>query len=200
MKKSWNEVSIADWKLIKAIVESDLEPLEKNVNTIAVLEGTVPEKIWNLPMYELKKLTDSLGWIEKFDFDRQAKLGSLKLNGEKYDINTDLNRMSVAAYADFQFYMKDREKNMGLILTCFIIPEGKDYGDGYDTQELAQVFEDNLSIVFWNEVFFSLMKNCLYSIRALEIYTDWTTRKYPELRETLRERTKEIRDTFGFLL
>ena len=197
MKNSWNEVSITDWKAIKAIVESDLEPLEKNVNTIAVLKGVSPKEIWNMPMGELKMITSSLDWMDDFSFNKRANFSKIKIEGQTYDITTDLNKLSVAAYADFQFYMEKREENMGLILTCFIVPQGKDYGDGYDVKELAQVFEDKLSIVFWNEVFFSLIKNSLYLIRASEIYLDWTARKDPEIQETLRKKMKDLKDMYG---
>ena len=200
MKKSWNEVSISEWKAIKEIVESDMEPLEKNVETIAVLEGLTPNQVWAMPMYKIQQITNTMGWMENFEFNQKARLDRVKIDGQVYDITTDLNRLTVAAYSDFQFYMENRDENMGLILTCFIIPKGKEYGEGYDVKELAKLFEDKLSIVFWNEVFFSLIKNSLYSIKALEIYLDWKARRNPEIRELLNQKLTELRDTYGFLL
>lgn len=203
MKNDWKEVSISEWKQLKEIAESDMEPLEKNVETIAVLEGVPAKQVWAMPMYKIQQITNTMGWMENFNFDKKANLtnAKIKIDGQKYVITPDLNKLSVAAYADFQFYMKNRDENMGLILTCFIVPIGKDYGDGYDVQELAQLFENSLSIVFWNEVFFSLIKNSLYSIKASEIYLEWTARKEKdkEIQEKLKEKLKEIRDSYSCL-
>ena len=201
MKNDWKEVTISEWKQLKEIAESDMEPLEKNVETIAVLEGIPAKQVWAMPMYKIQQICATLGWLERFDFNNKTIPVKVKIGGKTYVITPDLNKLSVAAYADFQFYMKNRDENMGLVLTCFIVPEGKDYGDGYDVQELAQLFENSLSIVFWNEVFFSLVKNSLYSIKASEIYLEWTARKEKdkEIQEKLKEKLKEIRDSYSCL-
>lgn len=198
-KKSWNDVSISEWKALCEINERDCEDMEKNVSTLALLAGVSENDVWNTPVFELKSLFSQIGWMDEFSFNRKAKFNKLVIGDETYEVTADLNKMTIAAYVDFQIYLKDRENNMGNILTCFIVPKGKNYGEGYDTAELAKKFEDTLSIVFWNDIFFFFLKNCLYSIRATRIYLERLTKimgKNPEAERKVKE-LMELMDSYG---
>ena len=171
-KKSWDDITIADYKRICDIVEdTSMDEVSKNVACIAILCGCDEEKIWDLPMYELGMLTAKIGWVKEFNFKPSKRLPhKLSIEGEIYEIVPDLQKVSVAAYVDFQAYCENRRDNMGLILTCFVYPRGKKYAEGYDVQELSDLFERNISIVLWNDISFFLTENWLNFIRASQIY------------------------------
>lgn len=201
-KKSWNDVSITDWKKLRDISEENISEAEKNVATLAVLCEVSEDELWDMPVGELQRLQNGIDWIGKFDFNKKASHKRITIGGEKYNITTDLNKLTVAAYVDYQLYINDRDNHMGDILACFIVPEGKTYGNGYDVQELAKKIEDTVSIVFWNEIFFSLLRNSLYSIKAMQIYLTYRQKKTKdkkerEMMEEAMTKLKEMMDTLG---
>lgn len=93
------------------------------------------------------------------------------IRGTKYDCLYKLNEMSVSRFMDFQNLTKTGD--MIKILGCFLVPEGKEYGD-----DIEKVYEDlyYMSVVdaFAITNFFQLQfKVCCktlkdYSVKALK--------------------------------
>lgn len=193
-KKSWDDITLSEYRKICNIVEEKtMDEASKNVACLAILCECSEEEIWDLPMYELGSLTSEIGWAKHFDFKARRRLPHhLNIGGEMYDVVPDLQRITVAAYVDFQAYCEHRRENMGLILTCFVYPKGKKYAEGYDVRELAEKFEDNVSITLWNDIAFFLTANWLSFIRASQIYlTSIIDKMTPQEREALTESLKD---------
>ena len=156
-KKSWNDITISDYKKIKAITEREFDSeLEKGIAVLSVLCGVDEDEVYSLPITQLKGLLDSIAWMnEPYTFDKNWKADTITINGEKYDIVADINKFTVAQYADFQIYWDKRDDvdYMAKLLSLFIIPKGKTYNDGYDVVELINILENNISINIWNYFF-----------------------------------------------
>ena len=104
-----------------------------------------------MPLEDFTKLMQKTHFlyqtIDKLDWNHLGR--HLTINGKKYDIIKDARKMTAGQYIDYKAYIKDPEKFMDMlpyILTCFIIPSGCKYGDGYDVEELAKELNDNLNI------------------------------------------------------
>ena len=125
-KTKWDDITISDYKRICSIKDDDaIDDIGKSVACLAVLCECGEEDIWNLPMYELGELIRKIGWTRKFDYKPKKRIpNKVSIAGRKFDVMADLQQMSVAAYVDYQAYCDDRRGNMGLILTCFVYPEG----------------------------------------------------------------------------
>lgn len=200
-KKNWQDVTITDYKKITEISNRELDSdLEKGIAILSVLCEVNEEDIYDMPINEIKGLLDGIKWINNYEFNKNWNLKHLVINGEKYDIDVDINHFTVAQYADFQIYWDHRDdpEYMGKILTIFIRPHKKKYNDGYDVLELAQVLEDNISINDWNGVCFFFLKDGLISLKASLLYSNWIMTKMiwkekdKEKKKLLKEKRKEL--------
>ena len=174
--KNWNEVSIDLYYQILDVYEDEsLCEAEKDLALCAILCDVPEEEIYSLSIMEANELISKLSWLGKFDFNRNYKGGKIKIKGKDYRVNCDLQKMTIAQYIDFQtFYkMTDHRNTYGNLLACFILPEGKKYGEDYDISELAKEITEELSIVTANEIIFFFLKELETSIRALQIYLDF---------------------------
>lgn len=199
-KRSWNDISISDWRKISEICkEESLSDVEKNVEVLAVLCDCTPDDVWNTEMAQLNKLMDGIGWLNSFNFNKKWSADSIKINGKKYKICTNVAEFSVAQYIDFQELWKKRDGNEGRILACFIIPEGCRYGEGYDVVELANLFEQRVSITNYNAVCFFFLKQSLLLTRISAAYLEWQmkrmkrkVKKHPEMAAKIAEMQREM--------
>ena len=118
---------------------------------MAILSSNIRYELYDMPLEDFTKLMQKTHFlyqtIDKLDWNHLGK--TLTINGKKYEIIKDARKMSAGQYIDYKTYIKEPEKFMDMlpyILTCFIIPKGCKYGDGYDTAELAQELNDYLDI------------------------------------------------------
>lgn len=123
----------------------------------------------------------------------------LTINGRKYNINYNINKMNMAQYVDFQLYMINATKdpsnimNMVDILTVFAIPEDHNYGENYDVMTV----KDDLSTLQINvvqSIIFFLKKRSIRSIRNRLSYLQ-TTLKVTKILTKDKETRKQIQDT-----
>lgn len=182
VKKSWAEVSIKDYKRIEEICKRELDSeLEKDIAVLAVLSGVDEDTIYSLPIIELRGLIDQIKWLsEDYDFPKEWKTNKLKIDGEEYIINPNINTFTVAQYADFQVIYPKKEDNMGRFLSIFIIPRGKKYNEGYDPIELADRLEEVLTINDWNRI-------CFFFLVA------WTLSIAVSLRSSIKDLKKRMK-------
>lgn len=83
------------------------------------------------------------------------------IKDRKFDVDLNVNKLSVSQYLDLQTFLKDTTKYTSNILACFLIPTGEKYGDS-DPLEIADFLNENCSItVCWdiNFFFFKLLEN-----------------------------------------
>lgn len=182
VKKSWAEVSIKDYKRIEQICKRELDSeLEKDIAVLAVLSGVDEDTIYSLPIIELRGLIDQIKWLsEDYDFPKEWNTNKLKIDGEEYIINPNINTFTVAQYADFQIFYDKKEEHMGRFLSIFIIPRGKKYNDGYDPTVLAERLEEVLSINDWNRI-------CFFFLVA------WTLSIAVSLRSSIKDLKKRMK-------
>ena len=197
VKNSWNQITIADYKKIKEITEREFDSeLEQGIAVLSVLCGVDEDEVYSLPISQLKGLLDGIAWMnEPYTFDKHWKADTITINGEKYDIVADINKFTVAQYADFQIYWDKRDDvdYMAKLLSVFIIPKGKTYNDGYDVVELIDILENNISINIWNSINFFFLKDLMRSIEASLYYSLWVTMKMI-WKEKNKEKKKELKE------
>ena len=175
-KHNWDEVTISDYKRIVEIADRELDSeLEKGISILSVLCEVNEDDIYNMPINEIKSLLSDIEWVKDYKFNENWNLKHLTINGEKYDVDVDINHFTVAQYADFQIYWDKRDDPdyMGKLLTIFIKPQKKTYNNGYDVVELATILENNVSINDWNGVCFFFLKDGLLSLKASLYYSKW---------------------------
>lgn len=207
-KRTWDQITITDWKRIRDISQRELDSdMEKDIACLAVLCEVSEDEIYSLSLTELRALLVDMEWIKKpFTFNHNFRAHKIKIDGDTYNVEPDIDKFTVAQYLDYQTLWENKEEHMGSLLSVFIIPKGCKYNEGYDIQELAQKLEDSLSIKFWNEVCFFFLINSLTSVKASLAYSLWLTKKErrrtkdKEAKMRLKEKERELQEKLKQLL
>ena len=134
----WNCISIKKFDEISDILSSmknfnDDEALEININLLSILCDVSVDEIEDLPLTEFSKLvkqTEFLKEMPKVDIK-----DSYVINGKKYVLCANVSKMTTAQYIDYQTLIKNADKNVKELLSVFLIPKGKKYGE-YDLDEV----------------------------------------------------------------
>ena len=149
MIDSYDKLTIGKYRELLTLERED--DMTYGVQILAILTDYTEDDLYDMPLEDFTKLMSKTHFlyqtIDKLDWNHLGK--HLTINGKKYDIIKDARQMTAGQYIDYKTYIKEPEKFMDMlpyILTCFIIPKGCKYGDGYDTAELAQELNDYLDI------------------------------------------------------
>lgn len=189
MIDSYSKLTIAKYREFTEIelAESDIDAV---VNILSLLTDKSPESIMALPIPEFKELIKKMSFLkEKPNFDKCPN--SLVINGQKYYIDKDVKNMSVGQYIDYKQYYKEQDdliKNLHYIMTIFIIPEGHKYGEGYNLADLAEIFNENLSIETAVGISNFFFRKSEKFIRCFLTYLLWKMRKTAR-----KEKDKEVK-------
>lgn len=147
---SWDDISINTYYRLKKLFErDDMSEMEKNIIAASIVSGLKAEDIWNMPIEQATVIMNQLAFLDEFKLKKLRKnLTNIVIGDRKYKIMDDVNKLTVAQYTDYQTFAPMKfEYAIDKILSIFIIPEGKEYNQGYDIAETQQYFRENLSFV-----------------------------------------------------
>ena len=149
-KYDWYSISGEKYWQIIDILQSDEDDITKQAELIATIEGISVDEVLNMPIQESAKKVKSLVFLNEFPMKEYRSLKTQVMGGKTYDVITDMSKLTTAAFIDYQTYTKLSFRDAyDKILSCFIIPAGFTYNDGYDVAEVQKVIRENLS---WPEV------------------------------------------------
>lgn len=142
--KNWSEISIKKFDEIKNALKTNFnKELEANLAMLSILCDVDIQEIENLPLTEFSKLlkqTDFIAKMPKVDIKDKYVI-----NGKKYNVCLSVNKMTTAQYIDYQTFGKDIDGNLKNLVSVFLIPEGKRYGE-YDLENVIDELYNNMPI------------------------------------------------------
>ena len=181
MIDNYDALTLGAYMRVNAVLETDADELQKQVEIIAILADKSPDEVLLLP------LTDYAEFAKQTAFLRvpckPAEVGEGWRLGELVPV-MDYRKINTAQYVDFQTFAKGFPGTLPELLSVFLVPEGKAYNDGYDVAEVqervrAVPFPVALGLAaFFFEQFLKLTADSL---------TSWEA----EMRKTKNEREKE---------
>ena len=197
--KSWKDITISTYQQLMEIsaVEKDIDPIDLEIGYLAILCDCDEEEVLNLPITTYQSIRQQAQFIANRPEIKAKKPNKLRINWHKYKFITDISKLTTAQYIDFQNWQKDNGviKNLEYVLSCFIIPKGKKYGE-YDIDEVIADIRQMNVIDALQYAFFLLMQYiCLtrtilnYSISQIERNKN----KTPQMMEGLNK-MKELRN------
>lgn len=176
--KNWKEISVNTFTRLRNIDYNsngdEMEMLNANIEMLAVLCDCDEDVIANLTTSEFTYLLSQTEFLKEMP---KVKIeDTYVINGTTYKVFLSLKQMSVAQYVDFQTYFKDQQKYFRELLSIFLIPKGKKYGEDYNIDDTINDIGEYLSIVDANSILFffailfqSLTKVTLnYSIKEMK--------------------------------
>lgn len=206
-KRNWNDISVGDYfKIVEITEDKDLDDMARNIEVLSILCETEADMIWNLSIEEVSALIGQMGWLDKFDFDRDIKFKRIRIGQFDCTVETNLQKMTVAQYIDFQHYFKGQlGKNIVEIVGCFLIPKGCKYNEGYDIADMYRAIRDNMSITTANAVCFFFAKQLVNSTKSMVEYLHRTistmkrTEKNSAIVEKMEHAEKQAMETLRLL-
>ena len=153
MITAYNQMPITTYgKILDIIQDNSRDSIDKEVAMISILANKTPEEIENMPIVELRGLTSQLGFLtekaEAVEVRKEYKVGDYILVPEK-----KITKIKAGQFISFQEFAKVyRERNadvnvIPLLLSCFLIPKGKTFAEGYDVEDVQEAIAEHLSVV-----------------------------------------------------
>lgn len=194
---NWNDISIKKFDEISNILSSmnnvnEDEALEININLLSALCDVSVEEIEDLPLTEFSKLLKQTEFLKKMP--KVDIKDNYVINGKKYVLLSNVQKMTTAQYIDYQTLVKNADKNVKELLSVFLIPKGKKYGE-YDLEEVISDIYNYFPITDARAVsfFFTLVLQSL--TKATLISLERRTKK-----ELKKAKTKEEKEKIEMLL
>ena len=129
-KMSWKDITVKQYyDIIKILKAPDDYTALNLIDIIYDIDST------KIPANELSTYISRIKFLEK-DVDKVSPKKTYVLNGTKYDSNCNLTIMSTAQFIDYQNYIKNNR--IEEILSCFFVPSGHSYNDGYDIEKVKK--------------------------------------------------------------
>ena len=190
---NWTDISINQYNNIKDLyLDTELSDEDRLILQINILFGVDALK---LKTSELHKYINEM----KFLGEKVPKMkikNEYKLGGNVYTLKKELKDVTVAQWIDWQNFLKDGSDtdNYANLLSVFFFPKGeKEYGDGYDIEQVRSDINNHLSIAEAMSIssFFLLYRKT--SLLLFLLYTRRETLKTPLTKVEKKKVKKEFR-------
>lgn len=201
MINNYKDLTIAKYQELLSMDWESMEELDRQVSLISVLDDKDEEEILNLPLTEYTKLAAQTEFLLKEPEVKRRKPNKVKINGREYDIVKEVKDMTAGQYIDYQQYLalNDINKFLPNILSCFIIPKGKKYGEYNIDDAINDIkcmsVEEALSIASF------FMRKFRTSIEGILLYLRWNLKmvKKKTKDETVKNKIEIARENLQSL-
>lgn len=141
IKNSWDSVTWKEYEQIEQVFNADIPVDYKTIHLVSILTGLSIDEIENIPITEFNKLLKAIEFLQKEPKTHTHKF-EYTVNGREYIFRGKLDEITTAQYIDYRTYMAEKEKDVVKLFSCFLIPKGHDYNDGYDIEQVKSDIED----------------------------------------------------------
>lgn len=141
IKNSWDSVTWKEYEQIEQILNTEISSDYKAINLVAVLTGLSLDEIELLPISEFQKFIPALEFLKTQPKTHNHKF-EYTINDRDYVFRGKLDEISTAQYIDYRTYMSEENKDVVKLFSCFLIPKGHEYNDGYDIEQVKSDIGD----------------------------------------------------------
>lgn len=182
MIKNWNEMDLSHYKRLFEIIRKDWEnELDMNLAMVSVLSDIPIEDITNIEVNKLQEFINNLKFIET-PYKPKTPETTYNIGNKEYKVFFNVNKMTASQYIDFQNFYKQYDDFMPNLAACFLLPNGKKYGEDYDPIDEAEFLNTHLTIDIFSDIMF-------FFVNLLQVSTLST------LHSSEREMKKRLRKT-----
>lgn len=135
MKTAWEQLTYFEFEQIAQIAAAEIPESYKTVHLLSILTGESVDDLESLPISQFIKLTKHLKFLDEEPQQIKHK-NEYKVNGRKYILQADVDKINTAQYLDYTTYIREGDTSTIKLASCFLIPEGHQYGDGYSTERV----------------------------------------------------------------
>lgn len=214
MINNYKDLTIAKYQELYSVDWENMEEIDRQVTIISILSDKTEDEVLALPLAEYSKMAAQTEFLAKEPNVKNRTPNKVKINGKEYEVLKDVKDMTAGQYIDYQQYLSlnDITKYLPYLLSCFIIPKGKKYGE-YNVDVVINDIRNNMSVEEALNIAGFFMKKFRTSIEGMLLYLGWkmkmTKRKAKDetvknkleiARKRLQSLYNSIRNGDGFLV
>lgn len=170
MIDSYDKLTLRKWGELAALDRRTFDDdLSRQVAVLAVLAGKSEREILSLPLPDYAALAPSADFLftePKPSGIARGGLRTLRLGTWELVPTTDLRKLTTAQYVDFQT-MIAADASIEALLSCFLVPKGHTYCEGYEVGELHALLADTLTVPDALALKAFFLRKCAASMRAI---------------------------------
>lgn len=146
MITNYNSLTVGKYEaLLRARADHEGDTNELNLHVLSILSDMTVDELLDMKVPEFRAMMDRAGFLftapRPSEVARQYRFGDMTLIPV-----TDVRKMTAAQYIDFQNFSNAGEGRQAELLSCFLVPKGMKYNDGYDILEVQQAIRDFLPV------------------------------------------------------
>lgn len=162
-------------------IARDFDEDERNLRLLALLSGTTLDAVLSRPFVEVGKDMKRLAFLAKEPAIEKTKK-AYKIGPFTLVPTLDFRKITTAQYVDFQELTKEPSEDGRVVevLSCFLIPEGRPYCEGYDVADVQAVIRKGMPVTDAVSLYAFFFERSLASTHRLLTSSMRLLRKLPE--------------------
>lgn len=187
IKNSWESITLNEFQQLVQISGADIPEHYRMTHLISILTGWDIDEIEKLPIRIFTQLKDALDFMNT-EPDSIKHKNEYEVNGHKYIVKAEVDKILTAQFLDYTTYSTENPQSLIKLASCFLVPEGHTYGDGYDVK---QVWNDIGDMSFLDVKALAFFLQLQYATYIL-ISTDSIDRQMKKMGIKKKERHKSL--------
>lgn len=196
---NYRDLPYGKYEEIVRLCETEMTDVDRKVAVIAVLTGKTEDEVLRLPLDTFTRYSAATRFLEAECPENliPAVARSYPVGGFVLVPVADMRKVTAAQYIDFQTFAEDRDHRAVEMLSCFLIPRGCDYNDGYDVLDVHRAIRDEMSVATVLSLLAFFFKSWVESIKAIRTSLKREARRIrnPERRAAMLTAIAALRDS-----
>lgn len=196
---NYRKLPVGKYLDIVRLCETEMDDVDRKVRIVAILTGLAEDEVLSLPLTQFTEYCAAAKFL-----DEQCPENQIPSVSRSYPVGgfvllpvTDMRKITTAQYIDFQTFSKDRDKYIVEMLSCFLVPRGCYYNDGYDIADVHAAIRDEMSVAEVLALLAFFFKSWAQSIRDTLSYSVREAMKMEDAktRERMLNRIRAFQDS-----
>ena len=196
---NYHRLPIGKYLDIVNLCDTEMDDVDRKVKIVAILTGLTDDDVLNLPITEFTECCAKAKFL-----DKQCPENLIPGVSHTYPIGgfvlvpvTDIRKITTAQYIDFKTFEKDKEHKFVEMLSCFLVPRGKEYNEGYDILDVHNAIRKEMSVAEVLALLAFFFKEWVGLIRSTlsSSIKDAMRIEDKETRERMLKRIRDLQDS-----
>lgn len=198
---NYRKLPIGKYNEIVKLCETEMDEVDRKVKIVGILTGLTDDEVLALPITDF---TECCAKAKFIDLPCPETLipsvsKSYPVGGFNLVPVTDMRKVTTAQYIDFITFSKDKEHNIVEMLSCFLVPKGMDYNEGYDILDVHNAIKEEMSVAEVLALLAFFFGSWTRSINSTLSSSERMARRVKDKgkRQMMMERIAELRSTIS---
>ena len=196
---NYHRLPIGKYLDIVNLCDTEMDDVDRKVKIVAILTGLTDDDVLNLPITEFTECCAKAKFL-----DKQCPENLIPGVSRSYPIGgfvlvpvTDIRKITTAQYIDFKTFEKDKEHKFVEMLSCFLVPRGCEYNEGYDILDVHNAIRKEMSVAEVLALLAFFFKEWVGLIRSTlsSSIKDAMRIEDKETRERMLKRIRDLQDS-----